>query len=312
MVDVKLTGLTANSAHGFLAALGTLAGVRSEYPAARLHWSADFLPHAILSDIDPDMLIGTLLTDRDKRLAGPVLNHPPDKPFETLKCSESELKVWATRIGELPDDDPDIDLWSALVVEGGFDNNNRAKPTHFDFSAGQVKFLKAVREIARALDVDSLTEALYGPWMYQSTLSTLRFEKEGERLQALRAIPPDVDPKTGVPGADWLAFRGLAFYPMSLKRTRGRARVVIPACDASTKKGNFRWPVWAEPLTYDTVAALVTDGRLVGEDTARREHGTDALDAWRIRSVWESAMVRTGKGYGSFGPAKQIARGTLR
>lgn len=313
MTAVKLTGLKSNSAHGFLAALGVLAGARSAFPDMRLRWSADFLPHAILSGVDPGQLISTLLTDCDQRLAGPVLNHPAEKPFETLKCSESELRAWATHVGEILDGNADVDLWSALVVEGGFDNNGRAKPTHFDFSAGQVKFLKVVREIGRSLGADNLTEALYGPWLYMGTLSTLRFEKEGERLQALRATPPATDPLKGVPGADWLAFRGLAFYPLALKRSRGgRARVLTPACDADWNKGNFRWPVWADPLAYETAAALVTDGRLVGEGTARREHSAEALDAWGIQSVWESAMIRSSQGYGSFGPAKQIARGTLR
>jgi hypothetical protein len=156
-----------------------------------------------------------------------------------------------------------------------------------------------------------LTEALYGPWLYQGALSTLRFEKEGERLQALRAVPPATDPLRGVPGADWLAFRGLAFYPLSLRRSRDRARVITPACDANWNKGNFRWPVWADPLTLDVVAALVTNTHIVGEDASHRLHSGDALDTWGIRSVWESTMIRSGQGYGSFGPPKQIAHGSL-
>jgi len=308
VTELELAGLTANSAHGFLAALGALAGVRRAFPDARLHWSADFWPHAILSGVDPYVVVDKLLVDRDERLQGPVLNYPPDRPYDTLKCTVDELGEWARRVAGLPDDDPDLDMWSALVVEGGLDNNNKAKPTHFDFSAGQVKFLKVVREICFSLDSAALSEALFGPWLYEGELSTLRFEKEGERIQALRGVPPADEPLNGVPGADWLAFRGLVFYPLSVRRGRGRARVITPACDADWNRGWFRWPVWAEPLAYWAVAALVTDPRVVGESVGVRVHTPDALRAWGVRSVWASAMVRSGQGYGSFGPAKQIAR----
>jgi hypothetical protein len=309
MSETHLTGLRADCAHGFLAAMGVLAATRFSAPELRLHWSSDFIPHAVISGVASTTLLDILLTDRDHRLAGAVLNHPAGNPYETLKCAAEELADWSTRIGDLPDDDPDVDLWAALVVEGGFDNNNRSKPTHFDFSAGQVKFLKVVRDIAEALTAEMLTEALYGPWRYESSLSTLRFEKEGERMQALRAVPPANEPVKGVPGADWLAFRGLALYPLSLIPGRDRARVVTPACDINWNSGGFRWPVWADPLSYDAAAALVTDGRLVSEERDRRQHDTESLSAWGIRSVWESSIVRSGQGYGSFGPAKQIARG---
>jgi hypothetical protein len=312
MSEIHLTGLKADAAHGFLAAMGVLAATRFSVPELRLHWTSGFIPHAVLTGVDPSILIDVLLADRDQRLDGAVLNHPAGEPYDTLKCTAEELAVWAARIADLPDEDPDVDLWSALVIEGGFDNNNRSKPTHFDFSAGQVKFLKVVRDIAAALTAEMLTEALYGPWRYESSLSTLRFEKEGERMQALRAIPPANEPLKGVPGADWLAFRGLALYPLSLAPGRDRARVVTPACDTNWNRGAFRWPVWADPLAHDAVAALATDPRLVGEEPAYRQHDTESLEAWGIRSIWESSILRSGQGYGSFGPAKQIARGVHR
>lgn len=312
MTEIHLTGLRADAAHGFLAAMGVMAATRFSAPDLQLHWTSDFIPHAVLTGVDPTDLIDLVLTDRDQRLNGAVLNHPAGKPYDTLKCTAEELTAWAARIADLPDNDPDIDLWSALVIEGGFDNNNRSKPTHFDFSAGQVKFLKVVREIAESLTAEMLSEAIYGPWRYESLLSTLRFEKEGERMQALRAVPPANEPVKGVPGADWLAFRGLALYPLSLIPGRDRARVVTPACDSNWNRGAFRWPVWDTPLTYDAVAAIVTDRRLVGEDPNHRQHDAESLCAWGIRSIWESSIVRSGQGYGSFGPAKQIARGSQR
>lgn len=312
MPALKLTGLTANCALGYLAALGVMEALHSVVsPDIEMRWSDDFYPHAVLHGLSgPEELIAALLDDRDRRRQGSVLNHPPGKPFDTLGCSPEELLEWAHRIGELADDDPDVDQWAALLIEGGFTAQGKAKPTHLDFSSGQVKFLKVVRLVADALDADLLDEAVFGPWRFESSLSTLRFDRDGERLAALRGVPPTKEPRNGVPGADWLAFRGLAFYPLTLVPGRDRARVVTAACDAGFKRSAFRWPVWCAPLDHPTIRALVTDPRLVGERADQRISNHQHLHAMGIDSVWESTIVRSAKGYGSFGPPKQLVRGS--
>jgi len=307
MPGLKLTGLTANSAHGYLAALGVIEALRSTGLDAEMSWSADFYPHAVLRGVDnSDALISALLDDRDQRRRGAVLNHPAGQPFDTLGCSPDELSTWAEKIGRLPHNDTDADQWAALVIEGGYTAQNKANPTHFDFSAAQVKFLKVVRQISDNLDEALLDEALFGPWRYQSRLSTLRFEREGERLAALRGVPPTEQPRQGVPGADWLAFRGLTFYPLTLTPGKGRARVVTAACDADWTRSAFRWVAWTDPLDHATIRALVTAPNLVGERPDRRITDARQLRALGIQSVWQSAIVRSAQGYGSFGPAKQL------
>lgn len=303
---VRATGLRGDTAHGFLAALGVLQALRRTAPGVRLSWSEDFRPRAVLHGTTRE-LYSAILADRDARLAGAVLNYPAGRPFDTLKCSAGQLTAWATSIGELIDDDPDIDLWSALLIEGGFDNSGKAKPTHFDFSAGQVKFLKVVRDIGSALTAQSLDEAVVGPWRYESSLSTLRFEAEGERIGALRAVPPSTEKLLGVPGADWLAFLGLAYYPLTLAPGRDRARVLAAACDLDWNAGAFRWPTWIQPLDHPTVAAVVTDPTLIGENATRCDHRPEALRARGISAVRQCGIGRSSQGYGSFGPPKRIA-----
>jgi hypothetical protein len=307
---LPLTGLTANSALGYLAALGVIEALHTAGHHVELHWTDDFYPHAVLRGIDnPDTLIGALLDDRDRHLCGAVLHHPPDHPFDTLGCSPADLTAWAHRIAALPDDDPDIDQWAALLIEGGLTAQGKAKPTHLDFTAGQVKFLKVVRTIAHTLDETLLNEAVFGPWRYTSTLSTLRYDREGERLAGLRGIPPTSDPRNGVPGADWLAYRGLTFYPLTLAPGRDRARVVTAACDANWNTSAFRWAVWTDPLDHATIRALVTDPDLIGEKPENRITNPHHLHAMGIHTTWQSTILRTGQGYGSFGPPKQTARG---
>jgi hypothetical protein len=54
-------------------------------------------------------------------------------------------------------------------------------------------------------------EALFGPWLYARALPVLQWDNSQTRDYALRASDPSKEKKLGVPGADWLAFRGLSF-----------------------------------------------------------------------------------------------------
>jgi hypothetical protein len=309
---IELTGLRANAAHGYLAALGVVESLYRERLSPQLSWTDGFVPVAVLTySGDIEDLIDAVLRDRDRRTEDFVLNFPPGRPFDTLERTPNEMVAWAECAAGKPNDHPDLDLWSALVVEGGLTAAGQTKSTHFDFTTGQVKFLKIVRTIGANLDRDLLREALLGPWKYGSELSTLRFEAEGERLQALRGVPPTADKVRGVPGADWLAFLGLSFYPLSTRPGRDRARVVTPACDADWSRSAYRWVTWRQPLGRRTIAALVTDPDVVGEDAVDRHIDPRSLAARGLQGVWESSIIRTARGYGAFGPPKSIARAAI-
>ncbi len=306
MNAIELDPIRATSAQGFLCGLGALEALHRQGIDAQLSWSSGPFPHAVVHGVaSKEAMVEAVLADRDRRLQGSVLNYPVGAPFDQLSCDAEDLKDW---VHELADDDPDLDLWSGLLVEGGYAGSGKAKPTHFDFTAGQKKFLKIVREIGQALDSHRVEEVLFGPWKYDGTFSTLGFEPEGERLQGLSGIPPAKDSILGVPGADWLAFLGLSFYPLATVQGRDRARVVTPACDSNWNRGAFRWPVWREPLGRATIAAVVTDPGLIAESPDRRKHGSQQLDSRGVPSIRESAIYRSAQGYGSFGPAKVIAQ----
>ena len=83
--------------------------------------------------------------------------------------------------------------------------------------------------------------------------------------------------------------------------------MVTAACDTDWNRGAFRWVVWRPPLAHSTIAALVTDPRLVGARESRRIDRPAALAALDVASVRQCAMIRSGQGYGSFGPPKRIA-----
>ena len=102
----------------------------------------------------------------------------------------------------------------------------------------------------------------------------------------------------GVPGADWLAFRGLIFYPV-MRNSRGSLRTT--ACDAEWKSSAFRWPRWTRPATRHVVCSLVAGPSPV----SRPAKATPAdLAARGIASIRQASIRRTDQGgYGSFGVA---------
>ena len=118
-------------------------------------------------------------------------------------------------MAEQHDHDADSDLLCALVAEGALDGNRKPSRPTLHFTAGQQKFLEMVRLLAADVDRERLREAVCGPWRYDSPLPSLSWDARGERVYAVRAINPSKEKRLGVPGSDWLAFRGLVFYPVT-------------------------------------------------------------------------------------------------
>jgi hypothetical protein len=112
-------------------------------------------------------------------------------------------------------------------------------------------------------------------------------------VYALRADDPSKADKHGVPGADWLGFRGL-----SLVRAAPVGRqIATTGCFGGWKTGGFRWPLWDVPLTRPLVQVVLQMPRLLEmPERDRRARG--------ISAVFSAAIRRSDQGgYGSFAPA---------
>jgi hypothetical protein len=298
VTDIPLLALEGTNPLGFLAALGVLDAVSATTRGATLRWTDDLVPHAVIGGPgDLGQLLDTLDKDRKQWADSAVLRFPADgQPLADAKPDGSQLRQWFEHIGAQDENRADADLLCALVAEDAFDNNGRAKPTHLHFTAGQQKFLNMVRELGTAVERDRLQEAVCGPWRYDSPLPSLSWDSRGERLYAVRAVNPSTEKRLGVPGADWLAFRGLVCYPVT-RTSRGSLRTT--ACDAEWKASAFRWPVWTRPVTGRVVRSLVADPSLV----SRTPKATSAdLAARGISSIRQASIRRSDQGgYGSFG-----------
>jgi hypothetical protein len=188
-----------------------------------------------------------------------------------------------------------VDLVAAFASDVVTDNNGNTKPTALHFTAGQQQFLKMATELCAATNGDDLREALLGPWRYERSLPVMGWDATTARDYALRASDPATDKKQGVPGADWLAIRGLPAVPVAPRSDR----LLTAGCVGGWKTGRFRWGLWSSPIERATVRSLM---RLDVEGMTSPER-----NARGIAIVLSCGIKRSDQGgYGSFEPATVI------
>jgi hypothetical protein len=190
-----------------------------------------------------------------------------------------------------------VDLAVAFGTDVAVDNGGNTKPTALHFTAGQQEFLVMVDTLRQNLVADDVREALFGPWKYTSELPVLQWDSSVSRDYAFRAVDPSKDKKQGVPGADWLAVRGLPF----LRAFPEGSRVKTTGCSGEWKSGKFRWPLWTVPLTRETVHSVV------GLPPDEFELSGVQARARGLGAVYESSIRRSDQGgYGSFTPSRVV------
>jgi hypothetical protein len=309
--EIELNGLDGTNPLGFLAALGVFDAVHRAGRNPTLRWTDDLVPTPLISGaVDQVDLVAVLDEDRARWVGSIILHGPEGNRLDDVKPTPQVLEQWLQDLVDTLDDGrAECDLFSALLSEGGVDGNGKSKPTHLHFTAGQQKFLVMVRELADKVDADRLTEALFGPWREDSPLPSLSWSSHGERVYALRATNPSTDKRLGVPGADWLAFLGLVFFPTCVLDNRaGELSLATSGCNRRWKSSALRWPLWSVPLERDTAWSLVGAREVVGETLAQhadeRAKAIESLRAMGVARVLQAPIRRTDQGgYGSFGGA---------
>ncbi|MDI7268327.1 MAG: hypothetical protein QME96_10065 [Myxococcota bacterium] len=303
MNEVVLTGLDASNPLAFMAALGVLnvladrtsggdeprLSFRNEgvwRPVVRGADSMGSLVDIALRDLrtwDGDLALGLSYA----KSSGTLVSDLKPKPAVFRAYLRGLLDRATPR---------SVAHAAAFATDVAEDNNGNTKPTALHFTAGQQVFLEMVKTLVRQVTADDIHEALVGPWRYGRELPVLGWDGTASRAYALRARDPSTEKKLGVPGADWLAFRGLSFFRVV---PRGR-RIQTTCVSGEWKTGLLRWPLWTVPVeraTVQTVLAL-PHGELAGRtETERRARG--------IGAIFESSIERSDQGgYGSFGPSR--------
>lgn len=299
MNELVLTGLDGSNPLGFMAALGIMEALTDCGENARLAWRDDGVFRPVLSgvELDPDVLIALLDRDRATTQDDPALAleydgtrdlKPPPEVFRHY------LRELVMRVS--PQERRSVDWASSFATDVGVDNNGATKPTALHFSAGQQKWLEMVRRLAGAVTPDDLREAVFGPWTYTRELPVMGWDATSARDYALRASNPSKDKKAGIPGADWLAIRGLATLSVVPRGTR----IHTTGCTGEWKTGRFTWPLWDVAIGRDVIRSLVrTRGLQSIPEDSRRLRG--------IAAVFQSGIRRSDQGgYGSFSPASVV------
>lgn len=304
MNNVSLPALEGTNSLGFLAALGVLDALAATRPAVTLRWTDELVPYAVIGGSGGlEDLLDALDRDREQWKDSPLFRFPEEAPLSDAKPGKELLRDWFKFVSGPDGREDAAEHLCAIVAEDALDGKQKAKPTHLHFTAGQQQFLEMVRMLACNVDRERLREAVCGPWSYDSPLPSLSWDSRGERMYALRATNPSKDKRLGVPGADWLAFRGLVFYPV-MRTAAGFLRTT--ACDDSWKSSAFRWPLWSVHATRSVARSLVADVTLVSQWRKGKVRAED-LKARGIISLLESRIRRTDQGgYGSFGASEAL------
>jgi hypothetical protein len=281
-----------------MAAMGVLRVLHERGIVARIHWElqGSWIPYLASSLSSADELTDILLADIVECQSEPALDlaYGENGKERDLKAPPSEFAAWLADLAKSaePSRRRAVDWAAAFGSEMVTDGSGKAvKPSTLHFTAGQQKFLAMVRELVLQTTKDDLHEALIGPWRYDRTLPVMGWDATITRDYALRATNPSGDKKSGVPGADWLAIRGLVAFPSF--PVSGYLRTV--GGWGGWKSGGWSWPLWTRPAGWDVATSLIAldHTNLTGQEMQARGVGV----------IFRSAIKRSDQGgYGSFSP----------
>lgn len=304
MTPLLLTGLDGTNPLGFLAALGVLNVLTDSAPAGvapTLAWTYQGAWRPVVSfggeTLTVDALAKKVMIDLASWKKEPAIDLEYDG-VRDLKPPPAVYREYLERLVEkaAPNKRRSVDVAAAFATDVAVDGSGNTKPTALHFTAGQQEFLGMVRELVGGTREEDVLEALKGPWHYARSLPVLKWDATVFRDYALRAGDPSKEAPTGVPGADWLAFRGLPFIRVV---PRGR-QVQTTGGFGEWKTGGFRWPLWSAPIGLETVRSVLSlPGLPKMKERERRARG--------IAVVFEARIRRSDQGgYGSFSPASVV------
>ena len=298
MTEICLSSLSGNNPLGFLCALGTVDALSRRLPGAdvRLSWTEGASPRPVISGVaSTEQIVDLVDQDRELWTGSTLLNWPDRRaPLTDLKLPRGQERSWVEEVLKRPGPQglAEQRLLSGLIAEGALDQSGKkTNPTHLDFTAGQQRFLEMARELATSVDAGWFHEALFGSWQSTSPLPVFGWDPEGERSYAYRATDPSADKKQGVPGANWLGFLGLTYFPVYARA----GKLLTTSCAPEWKHSHLTWPIWSPSLPPSVVRSLLRDSSItLATERQRRMRG--------VRQLLRAPIRRTDQGgYGSFG-----------
>jgi hypothetical protein len=324
---VLLPGLDGGTPLGFLAGVGllrVLADCSQGGSAPALSWRfSDAWRPVVYGPASFDEVADTVLEDARRWEASPLfelrylkLEKRGPKAVGGLKAPVAVLRRWLEQRRDAGDD-ASLAAASALMCETAnepadetasaeqlaaagieFDPaaplDRQTLPTYFDFTSRNAQFLEQAKQIRADLQREAVVAGLA--------------EGRGDPA-AKRSM--DWDPAADTPGAiytgytrgflpvaEWLAFRGLACFPV----TGLGKRLTTTGCSGRRLAGEFVWPLWEVPARLRTVASLVGRPYLAKLDAFERQ-------ALGIAAMFRAELTKKADGYsGMFAPSEPIGQ----
>jgi hypothetical protein len=331
---IPLVGLAALNPLAYLATLGCLSAATDEclkrglaMPTLAFEFGARVRPilHGPFEGVDAllDLLVNDLdlIAGRKDAARDPFLNFEyelkPGKLAHDLKPSPELFRRFAKEQVQLatPNERRAVDWASSVLTDVAVDSKGACKPFALHFTAGQQQFLKVARELldgspvgstkgaSRRVDRDDLNEAVSGPWLESRSLKVFCWSPAQERLYALRSSDPSKDEKTGTPGADWLALRGLPL----LSSAPVRDRIETSGVHGRWKDGEFSFPIWKQELRVGEIQSLLRHPGVCSRSRQARLRYSANITLPRGVEILTCGITRSEPGgYGSFSNARRV------
>ncbi|MBX2813528.1 MAG: hypothetical protein KTR25_17055 [Myxococcales bacterium] len=325
-MNVQLKGIDGSDPLGFFASLGVLR-VLDEHlgneRSPRLSWQnqGSWVP-TIQGVEDKDTIIETVIADLQswKKERSITFAYTKDGGEEVSPEDEGAVRdlkpppqIQKLLFATAANCSANVHTRTARTLTSfgtdvALDNKGMIKPSALHFTAGQQHFLKIVNELRDALKPEHIEEALIGPWQRASKLPSLSWTGMGQRMYALRASNPSKDKRGSTPGAEWLAFLGLSFFPCVPVAGSKGPRVLTTCVRGGWKTGHFTWPLWRPNLSVKTVESLLRLAKLDSDsDGNLSKFSYKEREARGIDIIFRSRILRTDPGgYGSFTPPEVV------
>lgn len=306
-----LPGLQGDTPDGFLAGLGVLAAYDGDPDPPRLWWDGT---HAVVDDrFTIQQIAGRALAALRKLSDSPAMIYKIDgKPIEDVKFKDrADTKSFL-------DPSHGDKMPTCLTAEGAYDQtkDKKAKPTAWDFTAGQQGFINKIRVEVMAScisDPGRLAEALTDPYAGEvSTVKSLGWSQSTDRVAALSGEAPSGGKIIRHIGREAFGVLGLSFHPVFAAyrpgATTGRALTMgfRNQPGAGKSRESYVWPLWSPPASAPAVRALLAAVSAPLSPTRLADMGA-RYEGWGITRIMASAVDRgKAQGYGMFRPPESI------
>ncbi len=321
-----VAGIDGSTPLGFLAALGLLQVLHdTRDPAAdvpRLSWQQlDAWRPVVHGAVSLDSIVQAVMDDCARWRKGPLLSFRYVKQEKQgprsvggLRAPLSVVRAWL-RVQREAEDEASLAYAAALFCDGVTEVNKKpatveehqqlgiqidddvsidltVERNFFDLTARNAQFLEQVELIRAYLNSELVFDALTSGNADYDAPRTLDWDPSSDTPGAIY---------TGfrrgfLPAHEWLGFRALRLFPLA---SRG-SKVRMTACTGRRLSGDFIWPLWNRPATWNAVRSLIAYPNLASLKVDERQ-------AFGIAELLQSELTKKADGYtGTFAPARPL------